>query len=196
MKNLKAVAVAVAVVVMAAGMVCAEGYYYKQGLEQENTEVDSYDVKDSKTGFWILGGGLMVGSLPLSQSETNLPMVFFAYESIHKKMLGSMDFSWSIGFYDLMPEVEFAAIMPVKPFDVRIAVGGYYDFIIGGHAGMFFKAGMIINKLVGVDLVMIPIGTQPSVSYQDSIEQGEIVPYDGENGLDFPIYGLLVSLRF
>ena len=72
----------------------------------------------------------MVNRMPISASEYTLPIAFFAYESIYKKMLGPFDFSWSIGFYDLMPEIEFSAILPLKPFDLRVSAGAYYDFII------------------------------------------------------------------
>lgn len=166
----------------------------QDGVKKINFE-NLYDERESRTGFWILGGGAAVNKLPVSASEYTLPLVFFAYESIQKKAIGDLDFSWSIGFYDLMPEIEAAVTMPLKPFDLRVSAGAYYDFIIGGHAGLLLKFGVIMNKYLGVDVLFIPIGTQPEVSYSESLKQGRIVLNDGEHGLDFPLFGLLLSVR-
>jgi hypothetical protein len=157
---------------------------------------DEYTKRDGRTGFWIVGAGAMVNKLPVSLSEYVLPMVYVAYERIQKKALGSLDFSWSFGFYDLMPEAEFAVIIPAKPFDFRVSVGGYYDFIFGGHAGVLAKVGVIIQKTISLDLVMVPIGTQPIISYSESLSQEKAVLNDGEHGMEFPVFGVLLSTRF
>jgi hypothetical protein len=197
-------AVAVTAAVMAPA-VCAQDYYYKKAVtvdssakaaaEELTGERDVYAERDSKTGFWLIGGGAMVNRLPLSASEFTLPMLYFAYESIYKKAMGPFDFSWSIGFYDLMPEIEAAVFLPMKPFDLRISVGGYYDFIIGGHAGMLLKTGIVLNKYAQFDLLFVPFGTQPTISYSELLKTGNKVDYDGTNGLKFPLFGALVSIR-
>ena len=176
----------------------AQDYYYKKVVTVPTPEIfspDDYAERENKTYFWIIGGGCMVEKLPLSAAEYILPMFFVAYESIHKKSIGDFDFSWSMGFYDLMPEIEFALTIPVKPFDIRISAGGYYDFIIGGHAGLLTKAGLILNKRIGMDVIFIPIGTQPTVSYSQSLKANKIIENDGEHGLDFPVMGVLFSFR-
>jgi hypothetical protein len=157
---------------------------------------EEYDRRSGRTGFWILGAGAAVDKLPIAASKYTLPMVFFAYESIHKKALGELDFSWSFGLYDLMPEFELAVIIPVKPFDFRVSVGGYYDFWLGGHGGLLVKAGVILNKTVGLDIMLIPYGTQPSVSYSETLNKGYVVENDGDHGLEFPLFGVLLSTRF
>lgn len=194
-------AVAVTAAVMAPA-VLAQEYYYKKAVTvdpvipvPETAERDVYAERDSRTGFWLIGAGAMVNRLPLSASEFTLPLIYFAYESIYKKMMGPFDFSWCIGLYDLIPEIEFAVIMPMKPFDFRVSVGGYYDFIIGGHAGMLLKTGIILNKYVQFDLMFVPIGSQPTISYSELLETGNKVDYDGTNGLKFPIFGALLSIR-
>ncbi len=167
---------------------------YQDGVKKTSFD-NLYDERESRTGFWIIGGGAAVNRLPVSASEYTLPLIFFAYESIHKKAIGDLDFSWSIGFYDLMPEIEAAVTMPLKPFDLRVSAGAYYDFIIGGHGGLLLKFGVVMNKYLGIDVLLIPIGTQPAVSYSESLKQQKIVMNDGEHGLDFPLYGLLLSVR-
>jgi hypothetical protein len=157
---------------------------------------DLYDSRAGKTGYWILGGGAAVNKMPLSASKFTLPLGYLAYESISKKSIGNNDFSWCFGLYDLMPELEFGMIIPAKPFDFRLSAGGFYDMIIGGSAGMLVKAGVIINKSLEFDLMFIPIGTQPTVSYSQSIQQSKIVENDGHHGLDFPVFGILFGLRF
>jgi hypothetical protein len=195
------------VLVLAAAAACApamaEDYYYKKTVAvdpavqaPDTAERDLYAERDTKTGFWLFGAGAMVNRLPLSASEYTLPMVYFAYESIYKKMMGSLDFSWSIGFYDLMPEIEFGAILPMKPFDLRLSGGGYYDLILGGSAGTLWKLGIILNKAVQFDVLIIPFGTQPAVSYSESLKQHHIVNNDGQHGLKFPVYGAMLSTRF
>ncbi len=202
MKNLvkqTVVAVAMAVVVLGvAGSVFAEDFYYKKSVGNSAPDLagdDLYEQRESRTGFWIIGGGAMVNRMPIAASQYTLPIAFFAYESIYKNMLGPFDFSWSIGFYDLMPEIEFSAILPLKPFDLRFSAGAYYDLIIGGHAGLLLKGGVIINKYIGFDVLLIPIGTQPTVSYSQTMDQGRIVENDGEHGLDFPIFGAMITFR-
>jgi hypothetical protein len=74
-------------------------------------------------------------------------------------------------------------------------VGGYYDMILGGHAGMLMKTGIILNKYVQFDVLLIPFGTQPTISYQELITTGKKVEYDGTNGLKFPVFGALLSIR-
>lgn len=159
-------------------------------------ERDLYAEKENKTGFWIIGAGGAVNSLPLAASKFTLPLIYVAYEGVNKRSLGNIDTSWSFGLYDFMPEVEFALIMPVKPLDFRLSVGAYYDIIIGGHAGVLVKAGAILNKTYSFDLMVIPIGTQPSVSYSESLSQQKIVKNDGSHGLEFPVFGVLASIRF
>ena len=190
--------------VSAAGVpAAAQDYYYRKAVTvdpamptPEITDRDLYAERDTRTGFWLLGAGAMVNRLPLSASEYTLPMVYFAYESIYKKMMGTLDFSWSIGFYDLMPEIEFAVILPMKPFDLRLSGGGYYDLIIGGSAGTLWKLGVILNKYVQFDMLIIPFGTQPAVSYSESLKQHRIVNNDGNHGLKFPVFGAMLSTRF
>ena len=202
MKNLilKVLAVAVTTAVLAPAAT-AQDYYYKKAVTVDSIPVpeiqdrDVYAERDTRTGFWLIGAGAMVNRLPLSASDYTLPMFYFAYESIYKKMINPFDFSWSIGFYDLMPEIEFAVIMPMKPFDFRLSVGGYYDLIFGGHAGMLVKTGIILNKCVQFDVLLIPFGTQPTVSYSESLKQGRIVLNDGNHGLKFPVFGALISMR-
>jgi hypothetical protein len=191
----KVLAVAVTAAVLAPAVMAQDYYYKKAAVSESIQDRDVYAERDTKTGFWIVGAGAMVNRLPLSASEFTLPMIYFAYESIYKKMLGAFDFSWSIGFYDLMPEIEFAVIMPMKPFDLRVSVGGYYDMILGGHAGMLMKTGIILNKYVQFDVLLIPFGTQPTISYQELITTGKKVEYDGTNGLKFPVFGALLSIR-
>lgn len=176
----------------------ATDYYYKKVITVPTPEIassDDYAERENKTNFWIIGGGAMVEKLPLAIAEYTLPIIFVAYENIHKKSIGGLDFSWSIGFYDLMPEIEFAITIPVKPFDIRISTGGYYDFIIGGHTGLLVKSGIILNKRIGLDVILVPIGTQPTVSYSQSLKQKKFVENDGTHGLDFPIMGVLISFR-
>ena len=181
----------IAVLLTVSASVCFGNQETAKKMNFENL----YDERESRTGFWILGGGAAVNRLPVSASQYTLPLVFFAYESIQKKAIGELDFSWSIGFYDLMPEIEAAVTMPLKPFDLRVSAGAYYDFIIGGHAGLLLKFGIIMNKYLGIDVMLIPIGTQPEVSYSESLRQQRIVLNDGEHGLDFPLFGLLLSVR-
>jgi hypothetical protein len=176
----------------------AEDYYYKKVLTVPTPEIpnqDEYVVRENRTNFWIIGAGAMVEKLPISIAEYTLPLIFVAYENIHKKSIGDFDFSWAIGFYDLIPELEFALTVPLKPFDIKISFGGYYDFIIGGNTGMLVKGGIIVNKTIGMDLIWIPIGTQPTVSYSQSLKQKKFVENDGSHGLNFPIMGVLVSYR-
>jgi hypothetical protein len=162
----------------------------------EGDAEDLYQERASRTGFWMFGAGAAVNSMPISASKFTLPLVYLGYESIEKKALGDYDFSWAFGLYDLMPEVELGMIIPAKPFDFRFSAGGFYDVIIGGTLGVLLKAGVIINKAMEFDLMFIPIGTQPSVSYSESLAQQHIVMNDGKHGLDFPVYGILVGYRF
>jgi len=175
-----------------------ESYYYKKAVTVPVPEIenDEYAAREGRTYFWIVGGGAMVEKLPISAAKYTLPMIFVAYESIYKKSISALDFSWSIGFYDLMPEIEFAVTIPIKPFDIRLSAGCYYDIIIGGHAGLLTKTGIIINKTIGLDVILIPIGTQPTVSYSESLKKQKIIENDGEHGLDFPIMGMMFTLRF
>lgn len=186
--------------VLTAGMaanVKAEDYNYKRTIAQAAPadSDDPYEARASKTGYWILGGGAAVNSLPISASKFTLPLVYVAYESISKKSLGDFDSSWSFGLYDLMPEIEFGMTIPAKPFDFRFSAGGFYDVIIGGMFGVLCKAGVIINKSVEFDLMFIPIGSQPTVSYSESLAQQHIVENDGSHGLKFPVFGVLLGFR-
>jgi hypothetical protein len=202
MKNLilKVLAIAVTAAVLAPA-VTAQDYYYKKATAVETVQAtdtqerDIYAEKESKTGFWLVGAGAMVNKLPLTAADFTLPMIYFSYESVYKKMLGPLDFAWSLGFYDLMPELEFAVSMPMKPFDLRLSVGGYYDLVIGGAGGMLVKMGVVLNKTVQFDVLLIPIGTQPTISYSELLSTGKKVNYDGTNGLKFPIFGALLSMR-
>ncbi|MCX7698595.1 MAG: hypothetical protein N2114_03920 [Candidatus Goldbacteria bacterium] len=174
-----------------------EGYYYKKAVTVPAPEIenDEYTAREGRTYFWIVGGGAMVEKLPISAAKYTLPIIFVAYESIYKKSISALDFSWSIGFYDLMPEIEFAVTVPLKPFDIKLSAGGYYDLIIGGHAGLLTKVGIIINKTIGFDVILVPIGTQPTVSYSESLKKQKIIENDGQHGLDFPIMGMMFSVR-
>ncbi|PKL92034.1 MAG: hypothetical protein CVV21_04615 [Candidatus Goldiibacteriota bacterium HGW-Goldbacteria-1] len=183
----------------AVGALC--GTLFAGGYMQANDNVpswerDIYAEKEDKTGFWVIGAGGAVNSLPLASSKFTLPLIYVAYEGVNKKALGIFDASWSFGLYDFMPEAEIALILPVKPIDFRLSVGAYYDIIIGGHAGVLVKAGAILNKTYSFDLMVIPIGTQPSVSYSESLSQQKIVENDGNHGLEFPVFGVLTSIRF
>ncbi len=191
-----------AAIVLSSAVMAENGYYQAPGYNNARGAVldvtrgiDEYDARANKTGYWVVGVGAAVNSLPLSASKFTLPLLYVGYESINRKSIGDMDMAWAFGLYDLMPEIEFAVMIPAKPFDFRISAGGFYDVIIGGTVGVIAKAGVIINKSMQFDLVFIPIGTQPTVSYSESLAQQHIVMNDGKHGLDFPVFGVQVSYR-
>jgi hypothetical protein len=198
-KRIATAVMAVTALVFTATALFAQGYNYKSVLKEEKSQgalLDQYDENAKKNGMWIIGAGAAINRLPVAASEFTLPLFYFGYEALQKKALGEMDYSWCFGFYDFMPSVEFAAYINAKPFDFRFSAGGYYDLIIGGSAGVVCKAGVVINKSVGFDVLMIPVGTQPSVSYSESLKTGKVVENDGSHGLEFPVYGVMVNFRF
>lgn len=196
-KILAILAVAMAMAVQA----YAEGYNYKSLVTEEKTtpaaaKGDQYDEMAKKNGYWILGAGAAINKLPVAASEYTLPLVYLGYEALQKKALGDLDFAWCFGFYDFMPSIEFAAYINAKPFDFRFSAGGYYDLIFGGSAGLVCKAGVVINKGLSFDVLVIPVGTQPEISYSESMKQGKFVKNDGDAGLDYPVYGVMLNMRF
>ena len=91
------------------------------------------------------------------------------------------------------PYLQFNAYAGAYPFYGKLSLGVLGEVFLGGHFGLFARAGIEVDSMYEFNLIMIFIGSQPNVSYTD-LETAK-----GESGyipIDFPYYGAVFVYKF
>lgn len=91
-----------------------------------------------------------------------------------------------------VPFFQLNAYVGKYPYYFKLGAGAHAEVILGGHFGAFVQFGLEIQELLDFSLIMVPFGTQPSVSYTDLQSR----PGDaGYTNIVFPYAGFLVTYK-
>ena len=163
---------------------------------------------------WTWGFGGVVNHLPLPVSTFNVPLQYVSYEhTFGENPAAPVKVSVSPGLYGFfgflpIPALESSVIYDSGPVGGRLAVGGFYDLLVGGHWGMTTKLGTIIKRKYELGIIFVPVGEEhPEVLYEEIWDIGHLRenkshkdPVTGEEiwdqTIEFPYYGLLLSIYF
>ena len=179
---------------------------------------------------WGFGVGGVANRIPLALSTFNVLMSQIWYSYTLGDPNADSRFATSVGAYG------FLLIMPVPKVSIEYYLGkedqgiqfktglsGFYDIVVGGHAGLAAEVGMVIVNRFDISLFVVPAGIDSVTSYGQFIglrtkekaeedyvknkDQGEwLCNYKKRNIADtaditgcnvrFPYFGFLVGMRF
>lgn len=180
---------------------------------------ESAPAKDERTwkgSHWTWGVGGVVNKLPLALSTFNVPLQYVSYEhTFGDDPEAPLKVSVSPGLYGFygffpVPSLESSIVYDPGQIGGRLAVGAFYDILVGGHWGMSTKLGAVIHRKYELDLVLVPVGQEhPKVVYDYQIwkiwelNKNEYHGKDPETGeeiwdqtIEFPYFGLLFTVHF
>ena len=180
------------------------GLSFKDYLDAYSKHVVSAnDYLEYKKGYrknrLVVGGGGVANDFPIINSEFKFFMATVAWEYFYSDyQRGLTKYSSEVGI-NLMnmflpsPYLQFNAYAGTYPFYGKLSLGVIGEVFLGGHFGVFLRAGMEVNSIYEFNLIMIFMGTQPNISYTD------LVTAKGEPGyvpIDFPYYGAVFVYKF
>jgi hypothetical protein len=181
---------------------------------------------------WGFGVGGVANRIPLALSTFNVLMSQIWYSYTLGDPNAESRFATSVGAYG------FLLIMPVPKVSIeyylgkedqgiqfKTALSGFYDIVVGGHAGLAAEVGMVIVNKFDISLFVVPAGTDSVTSYGQFIglrtrdqarddfvknreagtflcdyerrENDKVVPEVGKGcNVRFPYFGFLVGMRF
>jgi len=95
-----------------------------------------------------------------------------------------------------IPKRELAAPVPYAqynlylghyPFYGKIGLGAIAELILGGHIAGYFRFGMEVDERFEVSCTIVPVGTEPNVSYTDlKSKKGD----PGYVAIDYPYFAV------
>ena len=147
----------------------------------------------------ILGAGGVANDFPIINSDFKFFMVTVAWEYFYSDyQRGITKYSSEVGI-NLMnlflpsPYFQFNAYAGTYPFYGKLSLGVLAEVFIGGHFGLFARAGIEVNSTYEVNLIMIFTGTQPNMSYTDPS-----TPKDepGYIPINFPYFGAVFVYKY
>jgi hypothetical protein len=125
-------------------------------------------------GHWSWGLGLMTTDIPIAASRLTAFMTQIFYERNLNNTDASYRFALGGGFYGLGGLLPVPVLRPAfyfgsekSPIMGRVTVGGFYDLLVGGHAGVSLTAGMVVRNRFDFSIILVPWGTQPVRPYQE-----------------------------
>jgi hypothetical protein len=78
------------------------------------------------------------------------------------------------------------------PYYLKAGLGCHAEVILGGHVGAYLQLGFEMLEALDFSVMIVPIGTQPQVSYTDL----ESRPGDpGYSKIVFPYAGVVVTYK-
>ena len=175
------------------------------------------DIEPSQT-HWGFGVGGVANRIPLSLSTFSVLMSQVWYSYTLGDPNADSRFTTTLGAYG------FQLILPIPRFSVeyylgkenqdmqlKAGLGGFYDLVIGGHAGLVTELGIVIANRVDISLFAVPIGIDSVRSYtaymglvseeqakEDYLRNADPNNFMCESGCHvvLPYYGIYTGLRF
>lgn len=149
--------------------------------------------------YWGFGGGLTISSLPVATSEFKMPLTTLYYDytlsNVQGMFGGFIKPGFSVGLYGLngfvpVPEAEiYMMVNDDEDLSLRLAAGGFYDVLIGGHSGVSLKFSVIVNREYSVDFLSVPSAKPPVKPYSELVD-------GGPKEIKTPYFGLMFTWRF
>ena len=179
--------------------------------------VYSQDDNGASQTHWGFSVGGVANKIPLSLSTFNVLMsqIWYSYtlgdpnaDSRIATSLGAYGFSLVLP----VPKVSVEYYLGREDQDIQFkgGLGGFYDLVVGGHAGLVTELGIVIANKVDVSAFVVPIGLDSVRSYGEFMgfisEEEAKKEYEANKGkgflcekgcnVVFPYYGFTAGLRF
>lgn len=145
-----------------------------------------------------VGIGMVINNLPVAISKMKLPLSYFFWEKQFTDPTHFFHSGIEIGVHGIyalspVPEVGANLYLGSEEGDIqgKLGLGAVYDIIIGGHAGLTAKAGIIYKNRFDFSFILVPTGTDAKQSYYDVFGVGE-----GSNEVDMPYGGFMFTIRY
>lgn len=187
-----------------------EGYEFKDYLlayEKNITTPSKY--RQYRAGFgqhyaiWGLGG--LAESLPLGNAKFTFGLAQGGLERFwNDNQRDMVRYSTTLGLFALariteaqpylapVPYFSMNALIGQEPYYLKAGVGAHVEAVMGGHVGMLVTLGAEVMRQFEFAFIMVPLGTQPGVSYTDFKSR----PGDkGYSELVFPYFGMSFSWK-
>jgi len=159
--------------------------------------------KVTAPGRLNLGLGGVASEFPVENAQFKMMMFQVSYEHYFSSIQrGSFKWSPEVGLFMMQgilptPFVDVNAYVGKFPLYAKFGVGGYYEFIKGGHGALFFNAGCEVNQILEIRYMIIATGSQPKLSYVQYqgkyIEKGE--PNYDKVDITFPVMGVFFTAK-
>jgi hypothetical protein len=167
-----------------------------------NHVVSPEEYEEYKKGYdkdkIILSIGGVANSLPIMNSEFSFLLLNAGWEHyISDYQRNRQKYSTEKGLYlmnGVMPSPYFQMnyYVGAHPFYAKVAVGTVAEIFMGGHVGLFAKAGMELNGTFEFSVMATFLGTQPSISYTDMESRPD---EDGYAEILFPYFGAFLTYK-
>lgn len=155
---------------------------------------------------WNLGG--VVTELPVSQAIKSGFAVFMA-DVYYSRYLTSPTDNFRVastlglyGFNFIIPVPRIGLdVLVGKPSDeiqFKANIGGHYDLILGGHAGLSVGLGVVLNNRFDIGFQVVPIGidSKRDYLYMAGQRNEELDCTDKDPCVETPYFGLFVGMHY
>lgn len=175
-----------------------------QGQSQSLTE----PIGNSKSFYWGWNVGGVVTELPISMAIDSGFAVMMA-DVYYAKYLTPTNSSFRAamalglyGFQVLLPVpragIDMTIGRPNDDIQFKAYVGGLYDLVVGGHAGLDIGLGLLFANRFNVAFHIVPIGTDSKRNYQYMKGSSDV---DGgctkdDPCVEMPYFGIFAGMQF
>ncbi len=159
--------------------------------------------KTNSSGRILIGVGCIVDKFPIADAAFAKGVIHLGYEHYFMNVRrGPVKWSPEVGLQMLnwyLPTPYACANFYAGkyPFYGKVGIGGYYEFVLGGHAAMFLNLACELNQFIEVNYMLIPLGTQPRRSYNayegEYLKKGD--PNFSKVDIDFPYMGVFLNFK-
>lgn len=174
---------------------------YLDAYEKHIVSADEYI--EYKKGYTknklVAGAGGIANDFPIFNSDFKFLMASVAWEYFYTDyQRGLYKYSTEVGinlmnFFLPSPYVQFNFYFGSYPFYAKASIGGLGEVFLGGHFGFLGRLGVEVAGTYEFNFVMVFLGSQPNVSYNNlDIQKGD----PGYEEIDFPYFGAVFTYKF
>jgi hypothetical protein len=155
--------------------------------------------KGYSRNYFDFGIGGVSDSFPIANAEYKFGLAKVGWERFWTPYQRDfMKISTDAGIYFLnffapTPFFQANLYLGAYPYYAKIGIGAHAEVILGGHVGGFVQLGFEILESLDFSVVIVPIGTQPAISYVDFKSKPGDPGYG--NGIVFPYAGVIVTYK-
>lgn len=170
-------------------------------LAYENRIYNVDEFRKFKDGYrrdrFVLGVGGAADSFPIANATTKFLIVQLGWEHFWSRYQRNLfKHSMEMGFNLLngflpTPYFQYNAYFGAPPFYGKVGLGFLSEVFVGGHIGGYVRLGIEVLEVIEFNIVIVPFGTDPGVSYVDGTPKGQ----PGYIPINFPYFGAFLAYK-
>lgn len=165
-------------------------------------------IEEDKT-YWGWSAGGVFTDIPISKAlDSGFAVVMANAYYGHLLSDPADDFRTALtlgvyGFQIILPVpavgVDFFAGQPTQDMQFKGSLGGFYDITVGGHAGAYLGAGVLLKNRFNVSFFMVPFGKDADRDYLEFVGTRDVAAKCDDDGVDcvkMPYFGLFAGFQY